>query len=119
MNYDHIRPSVKFRPGHFGQFRDLLEGRKFGAMAIVSGPRKIDGNLGEQNNGQTTAVEVAFYESKTKNKIMVDNKDHLATLVSLFSQNIDKFQRSAVPFFDDIARVRTLSEIVPVEEVVV
>ena len=99
MNYDHIRPSVKFRTHHYGHFRDMLEGRKFGAMAIVDGPKKMAGGLGEQINGQTSAVEVSFIEARTTTRIERNEVENNSS--KLFSQNLDKFQRSAVPYFDN------------------
>ena len=106
MNYDHIRPSVKFRRNRFGQFRDMLEGRKFGAMAIVDAPFKFPGAIGEQPNGQTSAITVKFFDPDGSPMQNVDPSNP-STLIDnrppppeTFSQNLDKFQRSSVPFFD-------------------
>ena len=84
----------------------MLEGRKYGAMANVSEPFGIAGGLGEQSTGQTTAIEVKFFNtdgSPLQNVNIADPQsllDNRPPPPETFSQNLDKFQRSAVPFFD-------------------
>ena len=100
MNYDHIRPSVKFRVDRFGQARDMLEGRKFGAFANlgINQEQKDMGTVTPSvwNGNQTTAVEVVFRDASG---VVLAGGGYANSNV-LFSQNLDRLQRSGIPFFD-------------------
>ena len=123
MNYDHIRPAVKFRRDRFGQFRDMLEGRKLGAVANVAEPFRLPAGLSSNAfNRQSTAVEVKFF-NKDGNALQDVNPNIRKSWedgepVQMFSQNLDKFQRSSVPFFDLLSpqEVRNLNPDDPVAQ---
>lgn len=91
LNYDHIRPKVVFSRSSYGHFSDLVQGRKFAAFTSLSSELRNSDFTAE---GRTVPVEVKFFDP-TRRLIKND-----AALKYLFSQNLDKYQRSRVPFFD-------------------
>jgi len=103
MNYDKLRPSVKFSRNHYGHFRDLLEGRKLSAIVINEVEQQIGNydksmqDLFEETTAgsQISAVVVRFVDRLGRPLI-----DGNASRKFLRSQNLDKFSRSSVPFFD-------------------
>ena len=99
MNYDHIRPKAIYRRNKFGQFADLLEGRKLGVCYNRS-KTDLKNSEGITFKGMTVGdrtitVDVVFVDPARR---IIKNDGGLQLL---FSQNLDRFQRSRVPFFDD------------------
>ena len=92
MNYDHIRPKVIFSRNSFGNFIDLIQGRKSAVYANVS---NFD-TSGEINaDGRTVSIESKFFDA---NRALIRSGED--KLKFLFSQNLDRYQRSRSPFFD-------------------
>jgi len=92
MNYDHLRPKVVFRRNHFGYFCDLLEGRKLAVCTNVEGTFNNNNEISADN--RTVTVETRFFDPARRE---ITNN---SALNLLFSQNLDRYQRSRVPFFD-------------------
>jgi hypothetical protein len=91
MNYDMLRPKVIFSRSKFGNFCDLIEGRKSGVFANLSSIEYSE--VGPDRRVPT--VEVSFYDASMA--LIKSGEDKLKFL---FSQNLDRYQRSRVPFFD-------------------
>tara|TARA_B100000282_G_C31683847_1_gene468013 strand:- start:72 stop:1214 length:1143 start_codon:yes stop_codon:yes gene_type:complete len=94
MNYDHIRPKVIFSRNSYGNFSDLVQGRKSAVFANISGDT-LDKNSEISPDGRTVSVEVDFFDA---NRALL--KFGSEKIKFLFSQNLDRYQRSRVPFFD-------------------
>tara|TARA_Y100001970_G_scaffold179795_1_gene218916 strand:- start:7023 stop:22568 length:15546 start_codon:yes stop_codon:yes gene_type:complete len=91
INYDHLRPKVVFSRTHYGHFADLLEGRKNAVYTTLSA---YSNNSEFTPDKRTMTVKVKFFDPSRR---LITNED---ALKYLFSQNLDKYQRSRVPFFD-------------------
>lgn len=102
MNYDHLRPSAKFSRNHYGHFRDLLEGRKFGALIVSEASPDISnyelplqGMISPDHNF-VSPIDVTFVD-----RLQRPLRSGRTAKDFLFSQNLDKFQRSNLPYFDN------------------
>lgn len=101
MNYAPLRPRVVFSRTHFGFFSDLVAGRPYAAFSLPAGssPNVPEGFEIHEQHGATTPVEVRFFDP-ARNKIKAGRETFNLARRFLFSQNLDRFQRSGVPFFD-------------------
>tara|TARA_B100001094_G_C18011691_1_gene710437 strand:+ start:76 stop:606 length:531 start_codon:yes stop_codon:yes gene_type:complete len=94
MNYDVIRPKVIFSRSKFGNFSDLIQGRK-SAVFVEVGNESLSGEVGP--DGRVASVEAMFFDPS---RALIKSGDDEDKLRFLFSQNLDRYQRSRVPFFD-------------------
>ena len=92
MNVVPQAPDVVFRGDRFGQFRDMLEQRKYGLVYNV-GEGRVD--------RFSRPVEISFREPAWKTNLTSPGETIAEEPINTHSSNLSLYSTSSLPYFDD------------------